>query len=257
MARAHTGGGDCKKVLQVGGSGEGNLPRKALTVLPRKDTEKLFSNLNKVVGTFEKEDFRVIWLGAMREFALPYCPWILEKKKEPVPAIHGCTSCVCTCIDSNDNSISKDATSKSGQKPVSDFFRVSKTTLFKKPPSQPIYREIPRVSDFESVSQVVDCWRKGLMPKKANFEQTSGPPLYTLKTSQDRVKVWPGYKDIWWKKSGNKNAYIRIKKIVTAVAKYKPELCNVETYGSDEIWAECVINCEEKLQGKSLSKIGI
>jgi len=255
MTRTIGGGGDCRKVVQIGGSGEGNLPRKALTKLSRKDTEGLFANLNNVVGTFADDRYKTIWMSALREFALPYSPWILETKKESEsepPTRDECLTCKCEITEPAKAS----SVAKGLHKPVSEFFRVSKTTKFK-PNLSPstTYRVIPRVADFTSVEQVIDCWRSGTVPQKGEFVQPAGVPLYKLMTSASRTEAWPAYSDKWWKASGNKNAYVRIKKIVIAVAKYATEPCNIETFGSDEVWSRSAKKCEENLNGKALSTL--
>jgi len=101
---------------------EGNLPR-----LSRNDTEILFAKINNFLGTFSDERYKIISLSAMREFALPYCPWILKNEKESVPTNIECTSSAGEIVQPEKET----SATKGLQKPVSDFVCASKTTLVK------------------------------------------------------------------------------------------------------------------------------
>lgn len=63
-----------RRNFQVGGSGEGNLPKTSYTLLSENETFNFISALLRNAGDFSSSNTRLVVKQAVEELALPYVP---------------------------------------------------------------------------------------------------------------------------------------------------------------------------------------
>lgn len=114
---------------------------------------------------------------------------------------------------------------------------------------------VPRLKEFKSVSDVVNCWRKGIVPPRGTFQTSAVIPLYKLTSAEQRRSVWPVASDSWWKASGNKHAFARIKRILVAASRYLKGEKDVHALGSDSDWESAATQCQQDLGRNPLSAL--
>ena len=112
-----------------------------------------------------------------------------------------------------------------------------------------------RIKDPKSVFNVVRCWRKGILPTRVTFVPHRMVPLQALHSAENRKNLWPGSTDAWWKASGTKQAYMRIKRIIDFEGRRMSGDAHSRSAASDEDWEETAKLCDIENQGKPLSSL--
>ena len=115
---------------------------------------------------------------------------------------------------------------------------------------------VPRVQEFNSLGEIIACWRYGMMPKKGTFSAYTIISLHVLNTANKRKEIWPGAIDSSWKAAGHKAAYARIRRIVEKVSTYAERPIDINANEMDTtwdvVWRKAVTNCELALEGKCI-----
>eukprot|EP00171_Calliarthron_tuberculosum_P001143 IDg1143t1 len=255
MAQSNRGSllGDCRSVLQVGGAGENNLPRRALIELKEEQTKQFLRNVRSLQGEFNDDNAKSDGWKAVAEFARPFCPWAIgyEKHFSSVGAI----TTVCTC---NQNEAPRESEpSPASRVMLRDRARLRQAKISYKnkkstqrqldeaKPKPPSGTVVPRLRDLGTVLGVVNCWRKGILPARGTFTPASQVPLYRLATARNRKKVWAGSNDKWWKDSGNKQAFARVRRVMKKVGQYMQGEQDLNVLGSDADWNSAAARCEK------------
>lgn len=235
--------------FQVGGAGEGNLPRPAHTTLKEEETASMLNMFLKNAGEFKTEYNRKILQEAFQEYALPYCPWAVEKAKKRKTGEKVCNRCGCDCKTTS-------ATTSFKFVPEDSSRRASPQILHDPVPSTEV---IPRLKYIENVTELTICWRKGFLGfshlKQVNKKLQKVPPLRKLLKSSSRKEMWSGYSDKWWKMSGNKQAFAKIRRIIKLIISESGGNCKEDEIGVDAGWSEAVKKMEEKMGIHKVSKI--
>ena len=229
--RSNLGGGDCRVPLQVGGAGEGNLPRKSLIVFTETETASFLRNILQNGGEFIENGNETIWKKTLLEQARPFCPWAITKRH------------------------SSRKKSSFRQSDIHDIRNQSKLAFKVTKPKPPSWVVVPRLVDLKNLQNVVNCWRDGVYENAALRTSRRIEPLYTLCTAKKRKELWPGSSDTWWKDSGNKCAYARIRRIVQKVASFANNLDTIYERGEDETWNIALTRCAEEVKSKPLTSV--
>ncbi len=123
-------------------------------------------------------------------------------------------------------------------------FRAKKT--FFKSIASPAKLQIPRLKEFNTIADVVKCWRHGEVGARKVF------PLYKLVESSQREALWnqaisnnkstdmASYSDAWWKSSGHKSALGRLRRSLVPLVKRAEDLCSDDVINNDSFW-KCAI----------------
>lgn len=242
-------GWEKNRELQIGGSGEGNLPSKVLLALSATETKSYIMTCKSGQGYFASSNIEKTWNEALLQFSVPYCPWIQKGDRKV------CRTCGCTCkvsdklegdgeanaqqSDTPESNPNLSDIDRKAQKPLSKF-RIKKSASKgnKKRQDQvltvlraaPPYFYVPRLREFEDIESIVSCWRHGILKEKKLT------PLRQLLTSKSRANVWKGYTNEWWNKSGSKCAFSRLRRQMENIAKLSDGRCDLENPGSDIEW---------------------
>lgn len=167
-----------RRNLQVGGAGEGNLPKASYAILSEKDTFSLLSSILANLGPFKSDMNKSVVTEAVKEFALPYVPWARKTARKR----------------SIDRGEEYNENGKFGRESVLVRCKTRKKKDVSKVLNPPELEAIPRLRRFSTLQDLMDCWRYGNSNRHV-------PPLYTLSDSTSRRLAWPGYTDSWWKQS--------------------------------------------------------
>lgn len=238
------GGGDKRTALQVGGTGEANLPRQGILTLTELETKQLLRNLENQVGDFEDGQIRkTLAIDSVYEFIRPFCPWAKKiccsvcgsKKVKPIDTAAG----------------AGEAVPKAGQPNLSTNAKIVKPGTARPPRSQ----VVPRLQDFKDLDSVVGCWRSGLWISKKSNLTNRVTPLRMLIHAAMRKQVWKGYSDTWWKQSGNKLAFIRVKNVISVVIAHSSGSCTFQDTGNDACWSAAVQSVRAHNPLKTLSAL--
>lgn len=219
---------DRRKALQVGGAGEGNLPRMALTTLDENETFLLLTGAMAQSGEFVDARRKQIWRAAIEEFALPYCPWTTSKG----------------------NTMDEASDPRQYISP-SDLPRAVAMDCMSSETNRPDREVVPRLARFQNVKGVVECWRRGVVNHRKCVN-----PIFKIATAELRKTLWgKRYSDNWWKKEGHKQALGRLKKVVLKVISFSNGLCKGDAEGKDEDWEKAIVEFSSVWKDTPLSKI--
>ena len=222
--RSNLGGGDCRAPLQVGGAGEGNLPRTHLIRFSEYETASFLLGIRSNIGKLTDDTTEAIWEKALLEHARPFCP------------------CAASEVQSAKRAQQRSIGKHKSTFPRAKFaFKVTKP----KPPNSLV---VPRLQDIKSLRNILECWRNGKYINERTGIQREIYPLFDLNTAEKRSKMLPGSNDKWWKSSGNKAAYARIRRKIQQIASHQKSIANIYEKGSDEDWESAMKAHEAKLQ---------
>ena len=93
MNRGRKFGGDYKQDLQIGGTGEDNLPRKGLTKFDEEEAGFFLNSIRNLEGDFKNGETKKVWLSSLFEHTRVYCPWLLSIEKTGYPRATLCKKC--------------------------------------------------------------------------------------------------------------------------------------------------------------------
>lgn len=235
--------------LQVGGTGEGNLPKKSYTVISEKESFLIISGVLRDSGDFKSEYNKFIVKQAVEEFAPPYLPWATQKAVEKRKS-YDCSNTTAEVFPGNarkdqfESGITSQKNQNIRKKRKANGIPKSHFSTLSQPPKSEV---VPRLKSFSGLLALSNCWRFGIPDQNV-------PPLFMLLDSSGRRDIWPGCTDSWWKKSGHKAAYTRIKHIISLVAS-SGERCSEKEVGSDITWSNTIDQINENWDNPKLYKV--
>lgn len=141
------------------------------------------------------------------------------------------------------------ATNRHALESESSSFGAQISANLKRRKLEPPYTEVvPRLGKIRDVSSAVNLWRRG------NPDQHI-PPLLKMLNSDSRKEIWPGYCDQWWKASGNKAAFLRVKHIISLVVELSDRSCDISGRGTDPDWEAAIASFENRWGKHTLFRI--
>ena len=225
--------------LQVGGSGEGNLPGKSLTSITLDDTRRYIMGCTGHVGAFTENNIKGVWTEALFQFCIPYCPG--QTRIAPRSTTDEADTSQMTpqerTVGENISSLQSYHSGRgvhSESRAISKLSRWHKSVTGKVVASPPGFFMVPRLKDVKRIRNVAELWRKG------TFQGKSIVPLYKLLTAEGRKLAWRGCVNHWWNDSASKSAFNRLKKKIEQVVQLSEGSCKLNAPGCDQAWEKAL-----------------